>query len=184
MSPRNLWLQATLIPLSLAATLSLTAQAQAPQSQPLPLAQSPDSTLVTNHAELTLAGAQQVMEAAIAAANQLNAPGGSIAVVDSGGQLIMLERLDNTFAASATVAYGKAHTAALFRKDTNAFETSINGGRTALLHAMPDFTPLQGGIPIELDGQVVGAIGVSGSASAQQDEDIAKAAAQAFGGGS
>ena len=178
------WIQVTIIPLGLAACMSVTALAKASTVDSTAIARTPTTQRVTSHSELTLAGAQQVMDAAISTAHRLNAPGGSIAIVDSGGQLILLQRLDHTFAASAEVAYGKAHTDALFRKNTNAFETSLNGGRTALLNAMPDFTPLQGGVPIEHDGQVIGAVGVSGSASAQQDEDIAKAAAQAFGRGS
>lgn len=137
------------------------------------------STQVKTQRSLTLAGAQQVLTAAVQAAREKNAPGGSIAVVDEGGNLIALVRLDNTFAASANVAIGKARTAALFQRPTRVFEDSINKGRTALV-AMPDFTPLQGGIPIVAGDQVVGAIGVSGAASAQQDEEIAIAGANAL----
>lgn len=126
---------------------------------------------------LTLAGARQVLTAAETAARAKNAPGGAIAVVDDGGHLLLMERLDNSFAASANVSIGKARTAALFKHPTSFFETAINKGRTALV-AMPDFTPLQGGVLIEVDGQIVGAIGVSGTASAQQDEEIAIAGAK------
>lgn len=77
---------------------------------------------------------------------------------------------------AATVSTGKARTAALFGKPTKVFEELINKGRTAMA-ALPDFTPLQGGVPLLLDGRVVGAIGVSGAASAQQDHDIATVAA-------
>jgi uncharacterized protein GlcG (DUF336 family) len=128
---------------------------------------------------LTLAGAKQVIAAAEAAAKSKNAPGGAIAVVDDGGHLLLMERLDNSFAASANVSIGKARTAALFKRPTSFFETAINKGRTALV-AMPDFTPLQGGVLIEFKGQIVGAIGVSGTASAQQDEEIAIAGAKAL----
>jgi glc operon protein GlcG len=113
----------------------------------------------------------------------LNAPGGVIAVVDDGGSLIALERLDNTFAAGSNISIGKARTAALFRKPTKVFEDTINKGRTTMVTVTSDiegFTPLQGGVPIESDGQVIGAIGVSGAASAQQDEDIALAGAKAI----
>jgi uncharacterized protein GlcG (DUF336 family)/quercetin dioxygenase-like cupin family protein len=129
---------------------------------------------------LTLEGAKQVLAAAISEAKRLNAPGGAIAIVDDGGHLIAAERLDNTFAAGATISIGKARTSALFRKPSGFFEDIVNKGRTAMT-ALPDslFTPLRGGMPIEIDGQVVGAIGVSGAASAQQDEDIAKIAAMA-----
>jgi uncharacterized protein GlcG (DUF336 family) len=128
---------------------------------------------------LTLEGAKQVITAAEAAVKSKNAPGGAIAVVDDGGNLVLMERLDNTFAAGANVSIGKARTAAIFKHPTSFFENSINKGRTALV-AMPDFTPLQGGVLIEVDGQIVGAIGVSGTASAQQDEDIALAGANAL----
>jgi uncharacterized protein GlcG (DUF336 family) len=74
---------------------------------------------------------------------------------------------------------GKARTAALFKKPTAAFEEIIRGGRTPMV-ALEDFTPLQGGVPILVDGAVVGAIGVSGAASAQRDEDVAKAGASAI----
>jgi glc operon protein GlcG len=128
---------------------------------------------------LTLTGARQVITAALEAVRRLEAPGGSIAVVDVGGHLIALERLDNTFAASADIAAGKARTAALFRKPTQVFEELVNGGRTTMV-TLSDFTPLQGGVPITADGQVIGAVGVSGAASAQQDEEIATAAAAGF----
>lgn len=130
---------------------------------------------------LTLDGAKRVIAAARAEAQRLNAPGGVIAVVDDGGNLMALERLDGTFAAGATISIGKARTAALFKRPTRAFEDIIKNGRTAMV-ALPDalFTPLQGGVPILVDGQIVGAVGVSGAASAQQDEDLAIAAANAL----
>jgi glc operon protein GlcG len=115
----------------------------------------------------------------VAEAKSRNAPGGAIAVVDDGGNLIALERLDNTFAAGANISIGKARTAALFKRPTKAFEDIINKGRTAMT-TLPDFTPLQGGVPILIDGQIVGAVGVSGAASAQQDEDLAIAGAKAL----
>ena len=129
---------------------------------------------------LMLGGAHKVIAAAKSEARRLNAPGGVIAVVDDGGNLVALERLDNTFAAGSTISIGKARTAALFRKPTKIFEDIVNKGRTAMA-ALPDtlFTPLQGGVPIVVDGQIIGAIGVSGAASAQQDEDIAVAGAAA-----
>ncbi len=134
---------------------------------------------VVNKKALTLEGAKTVIAAAVAAAKQKNSPGGAIAVVDDGGNLIALERLDNTFGAAAHVSIGKARTAALFKHPTKFFEDAIKNGRVSLV-AMPDFTPLQGGILIEVDGQVIGAIGVSGAASAQQDEEIAIAGASAL----
>jgi uncharacterized protein GlcG (DUF336 family)/mannose-6-phosphate isomerase-like protein (cupin superfamily) len=131
---------------------------------------------VSDKRGLTLEGAKNVIAAAVAEAKRVNAPGGSIAVVDEGGNLLALERLDQTFAASANIAIGKARTSALFKKPTKVFEDVIKGGRTSMITLSGDlqsFTPLQGGIPLEWEGKVVGAIGVSGAASAQQDEDLA-----------
>src|SRR5690242_11270255 len=128
---------------------------------------------------LTIDGARKVIAGAIAYAKKNNAPGGVIAVVDDGGNLMALERLDGTFAAGANISIGKARTAVLFKRPTKAFEDVINRGRTAMA-TLTDFTPLQGGIPIIVDGQIIGAVGVSGAASAQQDEELAIAGANAL----
>ena len=101
-----------------------------------------------------------------------------IAVVDDGGNLIVLHRLDDTQVASVEVGIGKARTAAIFRRPSKEFEDQIRSGRVAAL-ALPGATPLQGGLPITVDGKVVGAIGVSGN-TPQEDEDIAKAGAALF----
>ena len=98
-----------------------------------------------------------------------------IAVVDDGGQLILLERLDDTQVASVEVAIGKARTAAIFRRPSKDFEDQVKNGRVAAL-ALPGATPLQGGIPITVEGKVIGAIGASGN-SPQEDEEIALAGA-------
>src|SRR2546428_12671803 len=74
--------------------------------------------------------------------------------------------------AAGRISAGKARTAALFKKPTRAFEEIIGKGRTAMI-ALEDFTPLEGGIPLTVDGQIVGAGGVGGAASAQQDEELA-----------
>ena len=138
---------------------------------------------VTDKRGLTLEGAKKVIAAAVTEAKRVNAPGGSIAVVDDGGNLLALERLDQTFAASANIAIGKARTSALFKKPTKVFEEAIKAGRTSMVTLSGDlqnFTPLQGGIPLEWEGKVVGAIGVSGAASAQQDEELAIIGAQSL----
>ena len=124
---------------------------------------------------LTLAGARSVAAAAEAEA----AKGGAapaIAVVDDGGHVLLVVRPESTFAAAADVSVQKARTAALFKKETIAFENAVNGGRYALL-SVDVMTPLMGGVPILVDGQVVGAIGISGAKSQQQDDAIAHAAA-------
>lgn len=131
---------------------------------------------VSDKRGLTLEGAKKVIAATVAEAKRVNAPGGSIAIVDDGGNLLALERLDQTFAASANIAIGKARTSALFKKPTKVFEDAIKGGRASMIALGSDlqnFTPLQGGLPLEWEGSVVGAIGVSGAASAQQDEELA-----------
>lgn len=135
----------------------------------------------TEKKSLTIDGAKKVIATAVAYAKKNNAPGGVIAVVDEGGNLMALERLDGTFAAGANISIGKARTAVLFKRPTKAFEDIIKNGRTAMV-ALPDtfFTPLQGGIPIVVDNQIVGGVGVSGAASAQQDEELAIAGANAF----
>ena len=138
---------------------------------------------VSDKRGLTLEGAKTVIAATVAEAKRLNAPGASIAVVDEGGNLLAVERLDQTFAASANIAIGKARTSALFKKPTKVFEDVIKGGRTSMVTLSGDlqnFTPLQGGVPLEWEGKVVGAIGVSGAASAQQDEELAVVGARSL----
>ncbi len=152
---------------TMAAALMLSAVAVTSQAQ------------VIDKKGLTLDGAKKVIAAAVAEAKRVNAPGGVIAVVDDGGNLMALERLDNTFAAGANISIGKARTAAIFKKPTKVFEDIIKNGRTSMV-ALNDFTPLQGGVPIEFQGTVIGAVGVSGAASAQQDEELAIAGANAL----
>jgi glc operon protein GlcG len=124
---------------------------------------------------LTLEGARSVGDAAAQFA-KANGAGPSIAVVDDGGHLLYFTRPESSFAAGASVSLGKARTAAIFKKPTRDFEDTINKGRFTMT-ALPDFTPLQGGVPIVQDGQVIGAIGVSGAKSAAQDEEVARAGA-------
>jgi glc operon protein GlcG len=134
------------------------------------------SAQIINTKNISLEAAKKVVAEAVKYAKANNAPGGAIAVVDAGGNLVYLERIDNTFPAAAEVAIKKANTAALFKAPSSKLENAINGGRQALITVGHTF--LQGGIPLLSDGQVIGAIGVSGSASAQQDEDMANAGAK------
>jgi glc operon protein GlcG len=137
------------------------------------------SAQVVDKKTLTLEGAKKVIAGAEAEALK-NRVGCNIAVVDEGGNLIAFHRLDPTFPAGARVSIGKARTAALFRQPTKNFEEVITQkGRTSMI-ALEDFTPLQGGIPIVVAGQIVGAIGVSGASSADQDEQFAQAGAAAI----
>ena len=137
-----------------------------------------DQGHVANKLKFTLAGAKKVGEAAAKFAKN-NGAGPSIAVVDDGGYLLYFVRPEESFAAGANVSIGKARTSAIFKKPTKDFEDTINKGRFTMT-ALSDFSPLQGGVPIIHDGQVIGAVGVSGAKSAQQDEDVAKAGAAVF----
>ncbi|BBK31110.1 glc operon protein GlcG [Stella humosa] len=126
---------------------------------------------------LTLAAARIVMDAAEAEATR-NGWRVSIAIVDDGGFPVLIQRLDGAAVATAATATGKAHTAAIFRRPTKAMEDTVNNGRFAFLNA-PDVVPLEGGLPITVDGDVVGAIGVSGVKSSQ-DAEIGQAGIDAL----
>ncbi len=130
---------------------------------------------------LTLDGARQVAAAAEATARQ-NGWNVVIAIVDAGGHLILLHRLDNTQIGSVEVAQAKARSAALFRRPTKVMADALAQGSSAFL-ALPGAMPVEGGVPLVADGVVVGAIGVSGVTS-QQDGVIAQAGAAALAGGS
>src|SRR6266516_1260180 len=115
---------------------------------------------VTDKKTLTIDGAKKVIAASVAFAKKNSAPGGVIAVVDDGGNLMALERLDGTFAAGANISIGKARTAVLFKRPTRFFEELINSngkGRTVMA-ALNDFTPLIGGIPVTVDDQIIGGV--------------------------
>lgn len=127
--------------------------------------------------ELTLEGAKDIMSAAINYAKEVKAPGAAIAIVDAAGTLVFFERMDGTFLVSSEVSFGKARSAALFRFPTIKLEDSINNGRPALITTGE--VSLKGGIPITYHGRVIGGIGVSGAASADQDVEIAMAGLKA-----
>ena len=97
-----------------------------------------------------------------------------IAVVDDGGVLTTVERMDDAQIGSLDVSIGKARTALKFKRPSKAFEDLINSGRNSLL-GLPGLTPVEGGFPLMADGKVIGAIGVSGAANQQRDEAVAKA---------
>jgi glc operon protein GlcG len=98
-----------------------------------------------------------------------------ICVVDDGGYPLVLLRLDDTQVASVEVGIAKARTAAIFRRPSKVFEDQVKSGRVATL-GLPGAAPLQGGVPIIVEGKVIGAIGVSGN-TPQEDEEIAMAGA-------
>lgn len=128
---------------------------------------------------LTLDGAKKIAAAAEAKAKTEGARV-VIAVVDDGGNLLFLERLDETQVASVNVGIDKARTAAIFRRPSKVFEDQVKNGRVSAL-ALHGAVALQGGVPIIANGKVVGAIGVSGETPGQ-DEDIAIAGASVVAG--
>lgn len=127
--------------------------------------------------ELSLDDAKRI---AAAAAQEARNNGWSvvIAIVDDGGALVYLERIDGTQPASSDIAQHKARAAALFRRPTKALEEIVAGGRVAML-SLPHITPVEGGEPLVYRGEIVGAIGVSGVQSSQ-DGQVARAGAQAL----
>lgn len=128
---------------------------------------------------LSVAEITQILDAARAEAEK-NKWAVSIAVADDGGHLLGLLRLDGCAPIGAYIATEKARTAALGRRESKQYEDMINGGRTAFLSA-PLAGTLEGGVPVIVDGQVIGAVGVSG-VKADQDAQVAKAGAAALNG--
>lgn len=129
-------------------------------------------------APIGIEAARRVMAAAEAEATR-NGWGVVIAIVDSGGHLVLLQRLDHTQIASLRIAEGKARSALEFRRPTKALEDTVAGGGVGLrLLTLEGVTALEGGVPIQADGRIVGAIGVSGVLSSQ-DAMVATAGAQA-----
>ena len=127
---------------------------------------------------LTLDGAKKIATAAEVEARKNNW-NVVIAVVDDGGHLLYLQRIDGTQTGSIDVAIQKARTAQAFKRPTKVFEDAIAGGRNALI-ALHGALPLEGGLPIMVGGQLVGAIGVSGVKSTE-DGQIAKAGVDSLG---
>ena len=138
-----------------------------------------DEPLTIEKKVLSLAAARKVIASAEAEAKARNL-GVVIVVVDDTGNIIQLTRMDSAQVASVNVGIGKARTAAIYRRPSRVFEEQIKNGRVAAL-ALADATPLQGGVPILIDGKVVGAVGVSGD-SPQADEEIAMTGAKAIEG--
>lgn len=126
---------------------------------------------------LTLAAAKKIAAAAEAEAvrNKWNVV---IVVVDDGANSVYLQRMDGTQIGSIDVAIAKAASAVKFKRPTKAFEDTLAGGRQAILK-LPGAIPVEGGVPLMIDGVMIGAIGVSGVTS-QQDGQIAGAGAAEF----
>jgi glc operon protein GlcG len=136
----------------------------------LAIVTAPAHAQLVEKTALTLDGAKKIAAAAEAKA-KTEGVRVVIAVVDDGGNLLLLERLDDTQVASVNVGIDKARTAAIYRRPSRVFEEQVKNGRVSAL-ALHGAVALQGGVPITVHGTVIGAIGVSGE-TPQQDEDIA-----------
>jgi uncharacterized protein GlcG (DUF336 family) len=159
----------------LLATLALTAVCLQAAAQTPPAAPPPPPPYGQS---ITIEQAKKAMAAAEAEARKNNWQV-VIAIVDTGGHQVMLQRLEAQNA-SVDIAIGKARTAVNFRRPTVVLENSLAAGGSALrILAVPGIMPLQGGLPIVMDGKIVGGIGVSG-VLATQDEVVAKAGLEAL----
>ena len=162
--------------LALLATMAADAQQATPQ--PAPQAAAPQAAPLPYGAPIGVEAARKAMAAAEAEAARNNW-GVAIAIVDSGGHLVMMHRLDGTQIASIRIAEGKARTALEFRRPTKALEDVVAGGGVGLrLLSLEGIFPLEGGVLIQSEGKIVGAIGVSGVLSSQ-DAQAARAGAEA-----
>jgi glc operon protein GlcG len=132
-----------------------------------------------NTLTLEFADVQTVMDAARAEALK-NQWAVTVAVVDAGGHVLSMQRLDGAAAVSSYIAPAKARTAALGRRESKVYEDVINGGRTSFLSAPELEGMLEGGVPILAQGQCIGAVGVSGVKSSE-DAQIARAGIAALG---
>jgi len=158
-----------------------TVPAPAPQPAPTPptAAPAPQALPPPYGLPITLDVAKQVMAGAEAEAEKNKWPV-AIVIVDSGGNIIMLHRRDDTQLSATATAEGKARTALYFKRPTKLLDEVISGGGSGLRYlALKDFVPLEGGIPIVIEGKIVGAIGVSGVLSGQ-DTQIARAGIDAL----
>ena len=128
---------------------------------------------------ITLQTAKQVAAKAMGVANQ-NRYRVAIAIVDTAGHLVYFEKLDDTQTASVEVAIAKAKSASTFKRETKVFEMALANGRTPIL-GLPGAVPIEGGIPLVENGEIIGAIGVSGVKS-DQDGQVAMAGARSLSG--
>jgi glc operon protein GlcG len=128
---------------------------------------------------ITLDDAKKALAAAEAEAKKNNW-NVAIAILDAGGHLIAFQRMDDTQIGSVNISIGKARTAVNFKRPTKAMEDIVAGGRIAFV-AVEGITPVQGGLPVTVDGKVIGSVGVSGVQSSQ-DEQVAQAAVNVLQG--
>ena len=177
MTPKTL---AALFALALLAPVPAGAQQQQQATPPAaaPPAAAPPAAPLPYGMPTALDAARKAMVAAEREATENNW-NVAIAIVDSGGHLVMMHRLDGTQIASIRIAEGKARSALEFRRPTKALEDAVAGGGAGLrLLALEGVTPLEGGVLIQTGGRIIGAIGVSGVLSSQ-DAQVARAGADA-----
>jgi uncharacterized protein GlcG (DUF336 family) len=167
--------------LALACAFALSAGAalaQQPAAPPSPAAAAAGGTEPYGPA-ITLDQAKRAMAAAELEAAK-NSWQVAITILDSGGNLVMFHRIDNAQLSATTVSEGKARTALEFKRPSKALDDAIAAGGAGMrLLALKDITPLEGGIPVIVDGKIIGAIGVSGALSSQ-DAQVAKTGADAL----
>lgn len=137
----------------------------------------PAQSLLTGYGSIGVEAARKVAAAAIAEGKK-HGWNVAVAIVDAAGELVFFERIDDTQPASVDVSQAKARTAARFKRPSKALEDALAGGRQAIL-GMPGAVPIEGGVPLVIDGRIVGAIGVSGVTS-QQDGVCAQAGVDAL----
>jgi uncharacterized protein GlcG (DUF336 family) len=160
------------------AVMTAAGLAQAPEDSPSPQLQAQVPSAPPYGLPISFEAAQRAMAAAEVEATKLNAPV-VITILDSGGRVVMLHRLDGVQHASIRIAEGKARTALDFRRSTRDLEDAVaRGGAGLRFLAIEGVTPIEGGVPIIVDGKVVGAVGVSGIGLGR-DGQIAQAAADA-----
>jgi glc operon protein GlcG len=166
--------------LALACALALSAgPAIVPAMAQQPAAPAPASAALPYGPPITLDQAKRAMAAAELEAAK-NSWQVAITILDSGGNMIMFHRVDNTQLSATTVSEGKARTALQFKRPSKALDDAIAAGGAGMrLLALKDITPLEGGMPVIVDGKIIGAIGVSGTLSSQ-DAQVAKAGAEAL----
>jgi glc operon protein GlcG len=164
--------------LALACALAAFALAAGSASAQQPTGTSQPAPTPPYGPPITLEQAKRVMAAAELEAAK-NSWQVAIAILDSGGNMVMFHKLDNTQLASIGVSEGKANTALRFKRPSKALDDIIAAGGAGMrLLAVKDITPLEGGLPVILDGTIIGAIGVSGALSSQ-DAQVARAGAAA-----
>jgi glc operon protein GlcG len=162
--------------LALACAFALSAGPALAQQPPAP---APSTATLPYGPPITLDQAKRAMAAAELEAAK-NSWQVAITILDSGGNMIMFHRVDNAQLSATSVSEGKARTALEFKRPSKALDDAIAGGGAGMrLLALKDITPLEGGLPVVVDGKIVGAIGVSGALSSQ-DAQVAKAGADAL----